>query len=29
MVGDEMKRNPAQMERFIGALENEFIDTVE
>ena len=29
IVGDEMKRNPAQMERFISALENDFVDTVE
>ena len=29
IVGDEMRRTATQMERFIGALENDFIDTVE
>ena len=29
IVGDEMRRTPAQMEKFISALENDFVDTVE
>jgi len=28
LIGDEMRRTAAQMDKFIVALENDFIDTV-